>query len=96
MSKLLTEISRIRELMGIKLEVLNESLSSSGRQKLQELLISLLKLSDNEATVFFKNLSEEDQNLLRAFINSSDGKIVGNLSDAVTIASLKNFLKRYN
>jgi len=93
MSKLLTEISRIRELMGIKLEVLNESLSSSGRQKLQELLISLLKLSDNEATVFFKNLSEEDQNLLRAFINSSDGKIVGNLSDAVTIASLKNFLK---
>jgi len=93
MSKLLTEISRIRELMGIKLEVLNESLSSSGRQRLQELLISLLKLSDNEATVFFKNLSEEDQNLLRAFINSSDGKIVGNLSDAVTIASLKNFLK---
>lgn len=93
MSKLLTEISRIRELMGIKLEVLNESLSSSGRQRLQKLLIDLLKLSDNEATVFFKNLSEEDQNLLRALINSSDGKIVGNLSDAVTIASLKNFLR---
>ena len=48
MSKLLTEISRIRELMGIKSEVLKESLSSSGRQRLQELLISLLKLSDNE------------------------------------------------
>ena len=93
MSKLLTEISRIRELMGIKSEVLKESLSSSGRQRLQELLISLLKLSDNEATTFFKNLTEEDQNLLRALINSSDGKIVGNLSDAVTIASLKNFLK---
>jgi len=93
MSKLLTEISRIRELMGIKSEVLNESLSSSGGPRLQELLISLLKLSDDEATVFFKNLSEEDQNLLRALINSSDGKITGNLTDAVTIASLKNFLK---
>ena len=93
MSKLLTEISRIRELMGIKSEVLKESLSSSGRQRLQELLISLLKLSDNDATAFFKNLTEEDQNLLRTLINSSDGKIAGNLSDAVTIASLRNFLK---
>ena len=67
--------------------------SKNEKVNMFEEVARLLRNSDNDATAFFKNLTEEDQNLLRALINSSDGKIVGNLSDAVTIASLRNFLK---
>jgi hypothetical protein len=93
MSKLLTEISRIHELMGIKPNLILEDKTPG--IDLQNIVRKFFSMTDEEASKYFKTLSEDQKLYLKSLVNASNelGSTVGDLATAAGVASLRKFIK---
>jgi hypothetical protein len=93
MSNLLTEINRMRSLMGLTSVLIVEN--TNPITELQAVVRKFFSMTDDEAAKYFNQLTDEEKIYLKSLSNSSDelGGVIGDLSTAAGVASLRKFMK---